>query len=120
MFVMEYGYNEADPEVLKQRHKPFFDIIRKSHPDTPIVIISRPSFKYEPTEKDIAYRDIAYDTYRAAIDSGDKKVYFIDGLNIFPGEMRGDYSSPDNIHPNDRGMFEIAKAVYPFAREYLL
>ncbi len=119
LFVMEYGYNAETVEYFESTHEPFFKIMREHHPDVPVIFITRPEFNHITTPIQAGIKAVIKNTYENAVNSGDKRVYYIDGRDIFPDYMRGDYSTPENVHPNDRGMFEIAKAVYEIAKEYI-
>lgn len=119
LFVMEYGHNAETVEYFKATHEPFFKIIRQSHPDVPVIFISRPEFEAKTTPIQAGIKQIIKETYQNAVDAGDKLVHFIDGRDMFPDFMRGDYSTPENVHPNDRGFFEMAKTIYKIAEKYI-
>ncbi len=109
-FVYDYDHNSPSPEHLKQTHQPFFEIIRKSHPDIPIVIISKAD--HCDDIKNIKRKDIIYDTYKNAVSSGDNNVYFIDGKEIYTDE-NSDACTVDGCHPNDLGFYRMYKAICP-------
>ncbi len=108
-FVMDYDYNARTLEELQNTHLPFYETVRAGHPDMPIIIMSHPCF-WEPKTSDFARRDIVKATYDKAFLRGDN-VYFIDGGEFFPHEMR-DLFAVDNLHPNDLGNYYMAKAVW--------
>ena len=119
LFVMEYGYNAETVEYFKSTHEPFFKIIRESHPDVPVIFISRPEFEAKTTPIQAGIKQVIKETYQNAIDAGDKLVHFIDGRDMFPVFMRCDNSTPEIVHPNDRGFFEMAKTIYQIAEKYI-
>ena len=115
-FVMDYDHNAPDAEHLKKTHKPFFDIIRKAKPELPIVIMTRPDFDFDPESP--KRREVIRSTYEQAKAAGDNNVYFIDGETFFGTEDR-QYCTSDIIHPNDLGMYRMAKIIYPVIKEIL-
>jgi len=115
-FVYDYDYNAPSAEHLLNTHKPFFDRIRKVHPDIPILMMTRPAEVYNEEAK--ARREIVRATYNAAFAAGDKNVYFIDG-EIFYGESDRNLCSCDDDHPNDLGFFRMADVIRPVLKKML-
>ena len=58
------------------------------------------------------------DTYRRAKNRGDRRVYFIDGADLF-GENDRDGCTVDGCHPNDLGFWRMAQTVLPVLRQAL-
>lgn len=110
-FVMDYDFNSPTAETLRQTHEPFFQTVRKAHPDVPVIFVTHPYY-YEENENDRKRKDVIRATYENAIASGDQNVYFVDSETFFPLEMR-DLYAVDILHPNDLGHFMMAKAIYP-------
>ena len=109
-FVLDYDHNDCDNrERLGEKHCKFYDIVRKAHPDIPIVIMSAPyaarTFFNDHPAKSI---EIIFKTYLDAKNAG-HNVYFIDGGKLF-GEDK-DAALVDRIHPGDVGHLYMAKAV---------
>ena len=119
LFVMEYGYNATTVEYFEATHEPFFKIMREHHPDVPVIFITRPEFNYKTQDIQAGIKAVIRKTYENALNAGDKNVYYIDGRDMFPDYMRGDYSTPENVHPNDRGFFEMAKCIYEVAKSHI-
>lgn len=115
-FVMDYDHNAPTVEELAERHKPFFDRIREVHPNIPIIMMTRPAEVY--TEEFKARREVVKRTYDIAVSEGDQNVYFIDG-ETFYGETDRNLCALDEIHPNDLGLFRMAKVMYPILKEAL-
>ena len=78
MFVYDYDYG-VDAEHLAATHKSFFDKIRESQPDLPIIITTRAASYVVPGH---ASFDIPYATYQAALAKGDENVYFVSGNEL--------------------------------------
>ena len=116
VIVCEYDHNEPNAEELSKRHLPFYKKIRETDKDTPILFISRPD---ERDEEDAHKRmKIVESTYNYALKNGDKNVYFIDGLTLFPDEIRYD-CTVDTVHPNDLGAHMIAEELSKKLKEIL-
>ena len=115
-FVYDYDHNAKTVEHLANTHKPFFDRIRQAHPDIPILMMTRPAEVYNEDMK--ARREVVKATYDAAVASGDKNVYFIDG-ETFYGETDRNLCSFDDCHPNDLGFFRMANVMRPVVEKML-
>ncbi|MBO5070851.1 MAG: hypothetical protein J6C37_10910, partial [Roseburia sp.] len=55
-------------------------------------------------------RAVIMQTYKNALQAGDKNVYFVDGQKIYESVGR-DLCTVDNIHPNDLGFWCMANAI---------
>lgn len=108
-FVCDYDHNAPDVKHLMDTHYPFYEVIRKSHPDIPYIMISKPDFHADPTTND-KRRNIIIESYNKAIASGDKNVYFIDGETLFEGDFYKSCTS-DGCHPNDLGFYRMANKI---------
>lgn len=123
-FVMDYDHNVRSAAELKEHHAPFFKKIREAHPDLPILLVTRPD--QDKTEYKVYWeenftqksRDVIYETYQEAVASGDDKVRFLDGYDLY-GDKDRDACSVDGCHPNDLGFYRMAEAMYPILKEML-
>lgn len=108
-FVMDYDHNALTVEELQATHRPFFETIRKRHPNLPVIMLTRPNMRPE-NEFNKQMRDVVYQTYTEALQSGDQNVYFIDGREyLLP---YGDAEAMlDATHPNDLGYRGMADAI---------
>ena len=117
-FVLDYDHNDCDNrERLAVKHGKFYEIVRKAHPDIPIIIMSAPYaartfFNDHPAKSVVILRE----TYEKAKAAGDR-VYFIDGGKLF-GEDK-DAALVDRIHPGDVGHLYMAKAVVQCLKDIL-
>ncbi len=107
VFVYDYDYNAPTAEHLKKTHEKMFKEIRKRNPLLPVIIMSRP--KHFLTKEEKTRRNIIETTYRNAVLSGDKNVYFIDG-EALTGLCK-DSGTVDNCHPTDFGFASMAQAL---------
>ena len=121
IFVCDYDHNAPNAEHLKKTHLKLYQKIRAAHPDIPFLILSKPDFNFALTsESENKYRrDVIYETYRHAITSGDKHVYFVDGESMLRGHYE-DMCTVDGTHPNDLGMALMADAVSETIRRIIL
>lgn len=110
IFVLDYDHNAPSPEHLEKTHSYVFNTIRKTHPDIPVIMISRPDY-HNILKKDTEKRyNIIKDTFDTAVANGDKNVYLIDGrtfLKDFP-DAEG---SVDGCHPTDLGFYFMGKKI---------
>lgn len=104
-------------EHLAETHAPFFEIIRKAHPDVPVLFLSRPDTDAEP-EDSICRRDVVHATYEAAKRRGDEKIWFVDGHELF-GKIGRPECTVDGCHPNTLGFLRMAEQIYPVMQEML-
>lgn len=114
MLVYDYDHNAPSAEYLAATHERMFKVFRESHPDTPVIMLSRTSMERVMGERE-ARKRVIYDTYRHAIDAGDKNVYFIDGTKVF-GEFES-MATVEGCHSNDLGQALIAKALISVMNE---
>lgn len=112
LFVMDYDYNAPSADHLLKTHETFFKTIRKAQPELPIIILSRCSLMKNDR------RDAVKLTYDNAIKAGDKKVWFIDGSELF-GEAGANFCTVDRCHPNDLGFYMMYRRVLPVLKNAL-
>ncbi|MBQ1256289.1 MAG: SGNH/GDSL hydrolase family protein [Clostridia bacterium] len=116
-FVMDYDHNAPSAEHLLATHERMFKIVRKAHPDIPVIMITKPDVEKD-TANVPARREAIYRTYKNALEAGDKHVRFIDGKDLF-GEKDRDACTVDGCHPNDLGFYRMAECIYPVLKEAL-
>lgn len=106
VFVMDYDYNAPTVEHLAQTHERFYKIVRKAHPEIPVILMSRPV--YYLTGDAPERLEIIKTTYENAKKAGEN-VYFLEGPTLMA--LAGDDGLVDCAHPNDFGFASMAKAV---------
>jgi lysophospholipase L1-like esterase len=84
-------------------------IVREKHPDTPLVLISPIGYPpHETTPNAVGYtiegmrRDME-GVYRRLVETGDRHLYYVNGLNLFSVREIAAYTE-DQCHPNAEGM----------------
>lgn len=110
VFVLDYDHNAPTVEHLQKTHEPMYRAIRASHPDIPIVMLSRPKLYLLPQE--LKRKAVVKATYDKAVSEGDKNVYFVPGDTFFD-RFSGDSATADNCHPNDFGFWCMAETLLP-------
>ncbi len=111
VFVLDYDCNAPDPEHLDKTHEKLYLKFREKHPDTPVIIVSRPHIfiNHEMYAECLERREIIFKTYINAYRRGEK-VIFIDGATLFDGELYYDCVA-DITHPTDLGMVRMADVI---------
>jgi lysophospholipase L1-like esterase len=109
----------------KQPYEDYLNMLKKlrdNHPDVPLICIT-PIYSIKEAEskeyRDISerLRNIMRDAGRQCIDSGDKNVIIVEGLELIePGDHE---LFQDNVHPNDSGYMLIANKLQPIIEKAL-
>lgn len=108
IFVLDYDHNAPTVEHLQATHEKLFKAFRAAHPDTPVVMVTRPNAHMN--EDDILRRNVVYETFMHAYTAGDRNVSFIDGYTFFePGYH--DLMTEDGCHPSDSGHICMARVI---------
>lgn len=122
LFVMDYDNNAPTLEHLEQTHYAFYKTYRQKHKNTPIIFVTKPNWwidfpadKY--ANKTTPCTKIIKQTYKKALQEGDKNVYFIDGKTFFGKDLYD--CTVDSIHPNDHGFYLMAKKLIPVIKKAL-
>ncbi len=109
LFVCDYDHNAPNAEHLQNTHFKLYEGFRKTHPDTPILFLTKPDWFNDPQGEERA--KIIRQTYLRARKQGDKNVCFLHGKNFYKVSER-EYCSVDGCHPNDLGFYRMAQAIY--------
>lgn len=109
LFVCDYDHNAPDVEYLKNTHYPLYERYRKARPNTPILFITKPDFKWD-LEDETRHR-IIHSTYKKAKKNGDRNVYFLSGKSFYGKKNRWDFAV-DGCHPTDLGFLKMAQKIY--------
>lgn len=120
IFVCDYDHNAPTVEYLEQTHYPLYETVREQNPTVPYIMITRPDYLTHPLvyEHILERRDVIMSSYLKARATGDKNVYFIDGMsfNVAPHEYE---LSVDGVHPNDAGFLRMADSIGTLIRHIL-
>lgn len=112
VFVCDYDHNAPTVEHLAATHYPLYETVRAKNPNLPYIMVTRPDFWTLPMEQEdiLRRRDVIMSSYLKARASGDRNVYFIDGMsfNYAPHQYE---MTVDSVHPNDAGFVRMADAI---------
>lgn len=117
-FVLDYDHNAPDMEHFRRTHEPFFKIVRKAHPNLPIIMMSRPFGRTSIFPEAQERRDIVMQTYLNARNNGDTNVYFIDGMKFF-APYGYELPTVDKCHPTDLGFYIMVQNLLPVMKKAL-
>ena len=109
VFFMDYDNNPPTVEHLANTHEPFFLTVRRTHPEVPVIMMSRPKPRARLLDWEVERREVIRKTYENARARGDKNVYFIDGEALTA--LCGNEGTVDGCHPTDLGFFSEAQAL---------
>jgi len=111
VFVFD-AFSNPKPELIEERLFDFIDIIRKKHPDTPLIFLksiyrSRARFNVQLDEADKVKAEMAEKMIREAQKRYDN-IYWIDTTNPLSDKLE---TSVDGTHPSDYGYYLMAESV---------
>lgn len=116
IFVLDYDHNAPTPEHLEHTHEPLYHRIRQKHPTVPIIMMTRPKYYLSCEEQQRLH--IVETTYRHALESGDRNVYFFPGNELITKETQN-IATVDSGHPNDYGFSCMACALKDLLKKLL-
>ncbi len=102
------GAASLSPRTFRPAIIGMVEIIREKHPDTPMVIVSAlgaPPWEATPNEVGFTLQGMraeAEDAYRRLVNAGDRRLFYVNGLDLFNEEDAQTYSE-DLVHPNADG-----------------
>jgi lysophospholipase L1-like esterase len=109
-YILDYEAN-AGTEGLKKTLAEFVRILRRDHPKTPILVLSRvlpaADLFFEAGARDNAERrDFQRATVLERRKAGDANIFFIDGAGLMGTDF--EECTVDGAHPTDLGFMRIA------------
>ena len=116
-FVCDYDHN-ASYEHYAVSHYPLYETFRKAQPDTPYIMISRPTNAIDAEYVRERF-EVMIQTYNKAVALGDKNVYYIDGREFYKGLNFTD-CTVDLTHPNDIGFHKMSEIIGNMIEKVLL
>jgi hypothetical protein len=121
-YVLDYDANVASVEAMQQTLPEFIRILRKDHPKTPILVISRVPTASEfydkaAVEKRLGKAKVQRDAVALLQSQGDENISFLDGAEL----LGDDYleSTVDGSHPTDLGFWLMANSLEPIIKKLL-
>ncbi len=118
-YVFDLGKSYGMQDATAYRE--MLQTVRRTHPDVPIVCITPITSSIERHNADYARRSehtrqVVEDAVRMFVDSGEKKVYLVDGRALL-GFEEHDGLSKDGVHPSDNGFDMIARKLLPVLKQ---
>ena len=119
------GFESA--KDFDRRYDAFLDVLRKKHPDRPILCYtpmffidgdSDANWKNPAGDTIEAYRDAIRIVFRRRATAGDGNLHLMDGMAVI-GPHNFERLLADVVHPNDEGMKHVAREVGRVMREIL-
>lgn len=120
LYIMDMLPN-CTSDLINEKIERFYSILRKAHPDTPILLVENPIFP--PTRfnsemrKTISEKNATlqkfFKKFRAA---GDKNVYFVSSADMIGSDNEG---TVDGIHFTDLGFERCADYMTPIIKRHL-
>jgi len=122
MYILDFEGNAV--ERIYKNLDPFIDILRKAHPVTPILVISRiPVYKFshipERMKMSAARNAFQKETVERRRAEGDENIYYLNGWEQFEGVKDVGDCFVDGIHLNDLGARYQADFWEPVIRKIL-
>ena len=108
-FVCDYDRDASDEE-FRATHKRMYKKIREKHPDIPYIIAAstEPDIFASKTQK-LFRKSVCLDTYKYALEKGDKNVYFVDGDAVFKNGSFVDCYTVDGVNITDSAAVRLAQ-----------
>jgi hypothetical protein len=119
-YVMDWAQNCPTIEEFSSRYAPFIEIIRRDHPDAPIVCITpiwSQSELWGGNAKNAEMREVVREVVIQRHAAGDANVTLVEGWDLLGPENRD--GLVDASHPNDIGFVSMARGLEPVLREVL-
>jgi lysophospholipase L1-like esterase len=121
VFVVDSIAN-MNPETMKTHYGSFVAALRRAHPKTPIVLLTRIHFAdveatwgesmRDTPEKYAALHAELFRTYQRHRDAGDRNIFIFD-MGKAIGRPNGDHPTVDGVHPTDLGFRIMAEKLRP-------
>lgn len=120
VFVLDYVPN-ASAALIDSLGVPFFDILRKKHPNVPVIFVEDPTFPkalFSPIlEEQITSKNSAQKRlYEKLIARGEKGLYYVDTENLIGEDGDG---TVDGIHFTDLGSARYVEKLLPTIKKAL-
>ena len=108
-FVCDYE-KDTTPKEFLATHKKVYEKIRAKHPDIPYIIAAstEPDI-FANEESKVFKKNVCLNTYRYALERGDKNVYYVDGDAIFKNGAFVDCYTVDGVNITDSAAVKLAQ-----------
>ncbi len=114
LLILDYHANAAGK--LKQTLPVATQILRKRHPNVPILMVSRIAYAKDASHPtSLTARSEDHDVYINVLEKmkneGDTRIFFLDGTKLLGTDY--DECTVDGVHPSDLGFMRIAQGLKP-------
>ena len=113
--INTYAIGHPGPEEFGRIYADFLEVIRASHPQTPIVVITPTWYAPELHHRNAdgasveEYREVIRNAVSARVAAGDASLVMLEGGSLIgPGD---ESRLADLVHPNDEGFAAIAEGL---------
>ncbi|MDY7009356.1 MAG: SGNH/GDSL hydrolase family protein [Planctomycetota bacterium] len=108
-------------EIITKRIEPFVNILRKAHPDTPIVLVGEPGYPHalfvtSARQRLSDNRSALRAAYDRLVTAGTDRLHYIPGDDLYDHDGE---ATVDGIHPSDVGFLIMADVFEPILRTIL-
>lgn len=119
VFDLGKSYGAQDATAFKA----MLQTIRRSHPETPLIVLTPITSAKEVKEPDYSQRSIhtrtvMRDPVNELIQAGDKRLFLVEGEDLL-GFQEHHALSKDGVHPSDQGYGIIAAKLSPVLKRAL-
>jgi hypothetical protein len=120
MYILDFVPN-ATVEQMKERADKFYTIIRKRHPETPILFVEDPIFTHTRFDQRIAKEvkdknETINAFFQTLKKRGEKNIYFLSSKDMIGHDGE---ATVDGIHFTDLGLMRYAELLYPIIKSHL-
>ncbi len=126
-FILDYEANVHQAKRMRDTLTPFIGILRKNHPDVPILLLSKVRYAYEgrdlergndlPRPKSVQAIQAEEHAAFEKLSREDANLHFLSGDDLLGADF--DECSVDGVHPTDLGFYRMAEKLEPAIRQLL-
>lgn len=121
VFVLDVGQNTS-VEELRERFRPFLNLLRKAQPETPVLATTPIFYNAELWSKGHQRgveekREIIRSAVRERVEAGDVRVHLLEAKDYLWSDFTD--GAVDGGHPNDLGFARMAEGMAPRLAEIL-
>lgn len=120
VIVLDYVPNSA-PETIREKGEAFFRIVRKAHPEVPVIFVEDPIFTHAVVDnaiaKEVQDKNLAQaELFLKLKSAGEKKIFYVGAKGMLGDDGE---ACVDGIHLTDLGMMRYASHMLPTLKKAL-
>lgn len=117
LYIIDSEANSISAELIQERVPRFLDILRKKHPETPLLIVTKVPYGPRYAATIPVLKEEFRKIYLERKAAGDENIFFFDGTNFWdPADTENNI---DGAHPTDQGFAYMAQKLEPVIRDLL-